>query len=114
MMLLVDNISADPAAISDWEDSVCKILNQNQSRLIYSEIANQELTLTEAYAAMIDYLKEYGKRINSEEINNLIHAWMLSDDNEIINILAWQEWISSMNKVLHEFPEIRPRFMLMK
>lgn len=109
MMLLDDNISLDPAAIDDWKDSVEKILSQH-----HSEVSNQELTPTGAYAAMIDYLKEYGKRINSEEINSLVHAWMLSDDNKIVNRMAWQEWMSSMSKVLQEFPEIRPRFTLMK
>src|SRR6266446_1292448 len=70
MMLFDDGISADPASLDDWNQSVCKVKNQKIQNI-------QKLSIQEAYDAMIDDLAGYRDRINSEEVATLLNNMMV-------------------------------------
>ena len=104
MMLFDDGISTDPAALDDWNQSVCKIKNLRIDNI-------QRLTITEAYNTMIDYLDSYRDRTNSKEIATLLSNMMVAEDKIIPNA-SWNAWVVSVDKILNQNPRVRPQHTL--
>lgn len=81
-MILEDGTTADPAIMNDWRLSVTKITNKSD---------NNFMDIKCAYLVLIDFLKDYGGRINSNEIVNLISDMTLVKENESQNKRCWNE-----------------------
>lgn len=86
-MILEDGTTADSAMMDDWLLSVKKNTNK---------IDNNYMDIKCAYLALIDFLKDYGERINSNEIANLISDMTLVKDNESQNKRCWKEWLEAV------------------
>lgn len=86
-MILEDGTTADPALMDDWLLSVVKITNKSD---------NNSIDIKCAYLVLIDFLKDYGERINSDEIANLIFEMTLVKDNESQNKRCWNEWLEAV------------------
>lgn len=84
--LLSDDTTADPAAWSDWNDALEKVL-----------VIRQHISEQDAFLAMIRFLEEYTKRISSSEIDQLIDNLKITDDetNDV-----WKHWTDSIKLVL--------------
>ena len=110
MRLLEDDCSADPAAQSDWQDSIDKVLSQRSQS---SKTSKVQLTTQEAYKTIIDFLEGYCSRTNSDETRELLNAMALQTDGSSVTPEALKDWIKSVNKILNQNPRIRPRFTLL-
>lgn len=112
MLLLKDDKPTDPAALEDWNESVSKILDQDQQTYTPEVLVSITLTVDEAYNAMIDFLEGYCYRTSSDEIRVLLNEMALVDHRKTSNPIIWNDWIESVNTILNQNPRIRPRFLL--
>jgi|GEM_PF-2929554 len=109
MMFLSDGKPCDPAAWSDWIKSVCK------TKMIYdNQYHDTFLTFDEIHAALVDFLKEYAYRTNSDETKKFIDENIsLKKDTPLYNVNQ-AEWIKSINKIVAQDPSEIPFLTLIK
>lgn len=78
--------TADPAAWEDWEDAI-KIAKGGKVNSLF-------LTEKEAFKAMTIFLENFGTRIKSKEIKNLIDEIIDHKDNQ--SSIIWNFWLKCL------------------
>ena len=62
---------------------------------------NEELTLIQAYKAMLIFIEEYYYRGGEpDEIGLLLGIMQLLDDGEPADPAMWNDWITAVNQVM--------------
>ena len=84
-ILFGGNETADPAAWEDWISSAEKYIKEFDN-----------IDICKAYIIMMDFLKEYGLRVNSNEVALLVSEMKLVKDSESKNKRYWNEWLESI------------------
>lgn len=75
---------------------------------------DKQLSIDEAYDAMVDYLEGYYNRTGSDDIAMLLGDLLLLEDGTSCDSAAMSDWEESVAKILNQNPRIRPRFELKK
>ncbi|MFH1254109.1 MAG: hypothetical protein V1646_01610 [bacterium] len=103
MYFFEDGTPTDPVIYEDWHKSVCKALNENKS-----ELSDCNLSLKEAYNAMIYLLETYHARTNFKDIANLLEDMRLLNNGTSTNPVAWDNWLEVVDLILSQKPRFRP------
>ena len=82
--------TADPAAWEDWEDAVSIATNS---------IEKTFLTEFEAYKAMVNFLRAFGLRINSQDIENLLKEVLIDNTDYKPHQEPWLFWQQCLKDV---------------
>lgn len=106
MVFLQDGKPVDPAAWSDWIRALEKAGQSDKAD------KNDLISIEEAYAAMTYYLENYAKLTNSKETKKLLDEEILLKNKQPVNKENWDNWISSVEKILAQNPLVLPPFTL--
>lgn len=89
----------DPAAKYDWLAGVEKFLGKNINELPKTDrLLSEEL----AFCVMIYFVKEFGERVESEEIRQLLLNFELNENYYCKNLTIRQQWSEAINEALHD------------
>ncbi|MGE5397585.1 MAG: hypothetical protein ACM3MK_08670 [Chitinophagales bacterium] len=58
-----------------------------------------QLTLEQAYRAMVVFLEGFYERTGSDDVGGLLGGMIILDDGETADPAAWNDWIDSVSKV---------------
>ncbi len=62
---------------------------------------NQEITVMQAYKAMLAFLEREYNLTHSDELGGLLGGYQLtSDSGATMDPAAWPDWVSAINQVL--------------
>jgi hypothetical protein len=78
--IFVDGGTADPAAYEDWLDAIL-LITGDRSTTILSE--------QQAFDVMLSYVKAFGLRIKSHEINDLLEEILNNNSPSSENWIFW-------------------------
>jgi hypothetical protein len=59
-----------------------------------------QLTITEAFNAMREFLEGYYERTSSDDVGSLLGDMRFLDDGNTADSAAWNDWIDAVNKNL--------------
>lgn len=85
--------TADPAAWSDWEDSVVVVIDTLDN--------DRKLNPYLGYLVMMDYLRSYGQRIKSTEIPQLLEDMEMVNEKASRNSKYWILWNECLEGIKH-------------
>lgn len=62
----------------------------------------QDLTVEEAYRAMIFYLENLYKLTNSDDLGSFLGGMSLTGDGSTMDPAAWQDWLDAVNAIVEQ------------
>lgn len=81
--------TADPAAWEDWQDAIVLVKGNNVTKY---------LTEQQAFDSMINYLRTFGIRINSQEISSLLKEILINAVCNKPTLETWHFWQECLKK----------------
>lgn len=100
-----DGIPADPAAWTDWMESVNKILSQNpRNRPLFFGVNSKILTADDAYYTTIDWLSKYYNKTKANDIKVLMEKTKCLANGESSATEVLSNWNKAVSTVLNNEP----------
>ena len=97
MSLLGDGLPADRAAWEDWCVAIEEVNSLENNLISGNEIEN--LSIKQAYLAMIAFLEASYKRISSDEFSGYLRGMKLLENAKTSDPLMWNKWLEAVNAV---------------
>ncbi|MGE5405401.1 MAG: hypothetical protein ACM3PP_10750 [Candidatus Saccharibacteria bacterium] len=59
----------------------------------------EQLTILEAFKAMIAFLEGFYERTGSDDVGGLLGGMIFLEDGKTADPAAWEDWLTSINEI---------------